>query len=496
MRLHDLLASLGPHTVTGPVDRWVGGVDHDSRNIGAEDVFVAISGGSVDGRRFARALPCAAVVAEGEVETAPGVTTVQVPDARLALARLSAARWSDPSRSLPVVGLTGTNGKTTTASFLSSIGDAAGWPWARIGTLGHEIAGQPVPTQHTTPEAPVLQRMLAEARDAGCRFAAMEVSSIGLDLRRVDATSFAAAGFTSFSRDHLDFHGTMEAYFASKARLFSELLATDGTAVVNGDDPASGRLQPRGTTVWRTKVRPGTDKPTVATTDTLEASGVRADRTGTHAWLATPHGCGPLHVPLLGDFNLVNALVAIGCALALEVPLETALAGVARCAGVPGRMERVQAAQDCLDVTVLVDYSHTPDALEGALASLRPVLAGGRLLTVFGCGGDRDRGKRPEMGRAACAGSDLVYATSDNPRSEDPQSILEDIAPGLGPNARVVVDRAQAIQDALAEARPGDVVLIAGKGHETGQVVGDTTLPFDDRIEAARAARDLAGARP
>jgi UDP-N-acetylmuramoyl-L-alanyl-D-glutamate--2,6-diaminopimelate ligase len=197
---------------------------------------------------------------------------------------------------------------------------------------------------------------------------------------------------------------------------------------------------------------------------------------------------------VLGGFNLVNALVAVGCALAVGVSLEDALAGVARCPGVPGRMERVTEADASLGVTVLVDYSHTPDALEGALASLRPVLGDGRLITVFGCGGDRDRGKRPQMGRAACAGSDLVYATSDNPRSEDPSAILNDIAPGLGPNARIVVERAEAIREALAAARPGDLVLIAGKGHETGQVVGETTLPFDDRIEAARAARELAGA--
>ena len=482
MRLADLLDSLGTHSVTGSVSGDVRAVHHDSRAVGPHDLFVAVPGAHVDGRRFVPGLRCAGVLTEGPVQAEPGVPVITVPDARAALARAAAALAGHPGRTLPIVGITGTNGKTTTAALFDALAAGVGWRTAIVGTTGHRVAGRAIASTHTTPEAPVLQGLLAEARDAGCDVAAMEVSSIGLSLRRADAIPFRVAVFTSFSRDHLDFHGDMEAYFNAKARLFSELVDPAGVSVLAGDDPAAARLRPRTARTWRATLGPGGD---------LAATELVADLSGTTATVRTPVGIGRLHVPLIGSFNLMNGLLALGAGLALDAPLDAALAGIRDAPPVPGRLESVAAVRALLGATGLVDYAHTPDALRLTLSTLRG-LAGGKVITVFGCGGDRDRGKRPEMGSAASTLSDHTIVTSDNPRSERPGDILADIRPGLTGSWDEVPDRAEAIHRALSLARPGDVVLVAGKGHETGQIVGTEVRPFSDRAVLARAAAAVA----
>ena len=479
MRLADLLPALGPVSVDGPVDRPVDDIVHDSRQAGPRSIFAALPGQSVDGRRFVPGLDCAAVLAEGPVEARPGVTVLRVPHARAAFAQAAAALAGWPGQAIPVVGVTGTNGKTTTTFLIGALAEAHGWPAAVIGTTGHRVAGRAVPSTHTTPEAPVLQGLLAAARDAGCGVVAMEVSSIGLDMRRVEGIPFRVAAWTSFSRDHLDYHGTMEAYQAAKARLFDTLLAPDGTAVLFSGLPFARALP----------LRAGARRWTYgrAADDTVRL--VRAVQDLGGAWLDvdTPAGRFEARTHLLGGHNVENVLCAMAVGLSLGLPPSAIQAGLFALAAVPGRLERVPNA---LGVHIFVDYAHTPDALTQVLGTLRP-LCHGRLLTVMGCGGDRDAGKRPLMGAAAGEGSDAVYLTSDNPRSEDPLAILAQIRAGT-PGAPVVEpDRAAAIARAIADARPGDVVLIAGKGHETTQTIGTTVLPFDDRAVAADAAAAL-----
>lgn len=472
MNLAALLPRLHLRQTPGFLDVNLRAVSQNSREVGPEDLFVAIPGATVDGRRFGAGLRCAAILAEGPVEGAIAPVLV-VEDARAALAIAAAALAGDPARHLPVVGITGTNGKTTTSFLIEAIVEAAGQTAAVIGTTGHRVAGRARPASHTTPEAPVIQGILAEARAEGCAVAVMEVSSIGLSLRRVDALPFAVGVFTNLSRDHLDFHGTMEAYAAAKARLFRELLAADGAAIVNGADPAAAQMAPPADLRCWTY---GIDGPY-----DLRATHLRLWAGGCEAQVATPAGAGTLRLQLTGAHNVENALAALGAGLALGLPLSTCLDGLAALRCVPGRLEEVGNPRG---IKVFVDYAHTPDALTRVLATLRPLTAG-RLLTLFGCGGDRDPGKRPLMGAAACAGSDLVMVTSDNPRSEDPAAIVDDIRPGLRGEVLIELDRAAAIAALLDRAAPGDVVLLAGKGHETTQTVGGRVLPFDDRAVAA-----------
>lgn len=475
MRLAELLPALGPVAVDGPVDRWVHEVVHDSRRAGSGSIFAALPGQTVDGRRFVPDLDCAAVITEGPVEARPGVTVLRVPHARAAFARAAAALAGWPGRSIPVVGVTGTNGKTTSTFLIAALAEAHGWPAAVIGTTGHRIAGRAVPSTHTTPEAPVLQALLAEAQAAGCGVVAMEVSSIGLDMRRVEGIPFRVAAWTSFSRDHLDYHGSMEAYHAAKARLFDELLDPAGTAVLFSGLPFARTLPVRAGAARWTYGR--------ATDDTVRLDNVVQDIDG--AWLSvhTPVGPFEARTHLLGAHNVENVLCAAAVGLALGLPPAAIQAGLYGLRSVPGRLERVP---NPLGIHIFVDYAHTPDALSQVLGTLRPLCAG-RLITVMGCGGDRDAGKRPLMGAAAGAGSDQVFLTSDNPRSEDPLAILAQVRAGT-PGAPVVEpDRAAAIHAAIDAARPGDVVLIAGKGHETTQTIGTTVLPFDDRAVAAAA---------
>lgn len=474
--------------MTGPVSRPVSGVTHDSRGVGQDGVFVAIHGARQDGHRYVPTLgQAAAVVVDQDVEVPSGVTRIRVPDTRRVLAPLAAAFHGHPGRSLRVAGITGTNGKTTTTWLVEAALGAR--RVGVIGTTGHRVAGEPVSASallgvqvphHTTPEAPVVQGLLAGMVRAGCDTAAMEVSSIALAAFRADAIPFRVALFTNLTRDHLDYHGTMEAYRDAKARLFHELLPGVGRAILNRDDPAWTAMVPSGSPSWTFGLDQGD----------LRVSQVRYGPRGTRARVHTPVGDGELWVPLPGRHNVSNALGALGIALALETPLDAALEGLARAPVVPGRLELVPWDGD---ITVVVDYAHTDDALARVLENLRGVVPG-RIITVFGCGGDRDRGKRPRMGAEASARSDLVVVTSDNPRSEDPGAILQEILVGIQPRPGLVVhvepDREAAIRLAIREAVSGDLVLVAGKGHETTQDLGDRVIPFDDRVVARRALEE------
>jgi UDP-N-acetylmuramoyl-L-alanyl-D-glutamate--2,6-diaminopimelate ligase len=481
MLLHELLKQLDVVDCVGRLDVPVSHVTRDSREVGDGSVFVAIRGARVDGHAFVPQLDAAAVVVERDVAVRPGVTCVRVADTHRALGPLAAGLHGVPSRELPVVGVTGTNGKTTVTTLASQALGALGHPTGHIGTTGIEIAGIAQPSAFTTPEAPQLQALLAEMRDARCHAALMEVSSIGLDLHRVDGTAFHAAVFTHLGRDHLDFHGTQEAYAAAKARLFQELLRPAGglpRALVYADDPAWASMRPPADR-WTYGFERGRD---------LHIRGWASTRAGLELEVHTPMGVARIQSPLVGRYNAANLTAALGIGLLLDVDVEDMAWALGHASGAPGRMERVVNDEELL---LVVDYAHTPDALTSAIEALRP-LTDGRLWVVFGCGGDRDVAKRPEMGRAALS-ADAVVVTSDNPRSEDPEAIVRDIVAGIDddPGVHVEVDRRRAIFHAIRWSAPGDTVLIAGKGHERTQTIGDQVLAFDDRDVAREALESL-----
>jgi UDP-N-acetylmuramoyl-L-alanyl-D-glutamate--2,6-diaminopimelate ligase len=478
----------------GTLSVEVSGVNYDSRRVRPGSIFVAIPGERADGVLFAGdavARGAVVVVAEGANR---GVTApwILVTDARLALAELADAFYGHPSQALRVVGITGTNGKTTTSYLLQSIFEAAGVPCGRIGTVGYQVAGEERAAPHTTPESPDLQAMLREMVDAGHGACAMEASSHALALRRVDRIRFAAAVFTNLTRDHLDFHGNMDSYFESKRRLFT-MLPPGGFGVINADDPRAAALvaiPPRPVTY-------GIEKPADVTPGPLEMTidGLVFDA-------RTPRGLLRVRSRLVGRPNVYNILSAVATAVALDVPFAAIESGLSALQHVPGRFQL--ASDDRDDVRVVVDYAHTDDALRNLLETARP-LSGARVITVFGCGGDRDRTKRPLMGAVAARLSDLVVLTSDNPRSEDPDRIIDEIRRGipssggkgaLPPAVLTIADRRAAIDRAIREARPGDLVLIAGKGHERTQTIGSRVPPFDDVTVAQDAlARRRAGSR-
>jgi UDP-N-acetylmuramoyl-L-alanyl-D-glutamate--2,6-diaminopimelate ligase len=488
--LHDALRACGllrgddalrPQAAVGAVT----GVAYDSRAVTPGQVFVALKGQHADGTSFARqaiARGAAAVVSE---QAAPGDVDrpwVAVADARVALAVLAATFSGDPSREMRVIGITGTNGKTTTAYLVASIFDAAGLRCGILGTVGYRIGDEVREATRTTPEAPEVQALLREMVDRRCAACAMEVSSHALSLRRVDGTTFAAAIFTNLTRDHLDFHADMDDYFRAKRRLF-DMLPRDAPSLVNLDDP-------RGPSLVEAGGRPVTyaiNRPADVTPGPLSFSldGLSFD-------VRTPRGTLHVTSTLVGRPNVYNILAAVSAAAALDVPFDAIERGVRSLAGVPGRFQIVSDARD--EVTVVVDYAHTDDALRNLLETARP-LASGRLITVFGCGGDRDRTKRPLMGAVAGRLSDLIVITSDNPRGEDPNRIIEEVQRGITPDTRrdsaqrllTIADRRAAIAMAIELAESGDLVLVAGKGHEKYQVIGDDTLPFDD-VAVAREA--------
>jgi UDP-N-acetylmuramoyl-L-alanyl-D-glutamate--2,6-diaminopimelate ligase len=491
--LHDALRGAGLVTAGGagmPGPRTpVTGIAYDSRRVEPGHVFVALRGRLADGTAFAHQAierGAMAIVSERARPSTLDAPWVVVRDARLALALLAAAFHRHPSSEMQVIGITGTNGKTTTAYLIGSILDAANVRCSVLGTVGYRVGDETRSAVHTTPEAPELQALLRESVDRGCGACAMEVSSHALSLRRVDGMTFAAAVFTNLTRDHLDFHSDMEAYFQAKRRLF-EMLPRQAPSLINADDP-------RGTSLAQSGGRPVTyaiTHPADITPGPLSFSleGLTFD-------VRTPRGTIHVRSALIGRPNVYNILAAVSTATALGVSFDAIERGVRALESVPGRFQVVSGSKD--EVTVVVDYAHTDDALRNLLETARP-LARGRLITVFGCGGDRDRTKRPLMGAVAGRLSDLVLITSDNPRSEDPARIMEEIQRGItadtwrGSSQKpfAIVDRREAIAKAIELARPGDLVLIAGKGHEKYQVINDRVFPFDD----VAVARETLGHR-
>ena len=486
VRRSGLAVDAGPRAARSPLlDRPVNRVACDSRKITAGDLFVAVRGQHHDGAAFADDAArrgAVAVVAEAAAPSGFGLPWITAPDARAALAALAAAAWDHPSRELVVVGTTGTNGKTTTTYLLEGVFEDAGYPCGRVSSISCRIAGDEESAARTTPEAPDLQALLRRMVERNCRACVMEVSSHALALRRVDGTSFDAAVFTNLTHDHLDFHGDMAGYFQAKRRLFG-MVDAGSPAVVNVDD-RHGRL-------LAAEVRRPVTYAIDAAADVrplrmaLSAGGIELE-------LSTPRGALNLQSRLVGRSNTYNILAAAATGTALDLPQRAIQRGIAAVTHVPGRMQVVSGAGDA--VTAVVDFAHTSDALRGLLETAR-ALTRGRLVTLFGCGGDRDRAKRPLMGAVAGRLSDFVIVTSDNPRSEDPERIAADIVGGFDDGSAphvTVLDRNAAIEQAIRDAADGDVVVIAGKGHERYQEIGGRQAPFDD-VAVARQA--LAGRR-
>jgi UDP-N-acetylmuramoyl-L-alanyl-D-glutamate--2,6-diaminopimelate ligase len=474
-------------------DPSVSGVEYDSRRVKPGGVFVAMRGESSDGNRFidqAISAGAVAVVTDSAAEKPrPNVAWAVVPNGRRALARVSANFYRKPAERIAITGITGTNGKSTTAFLVESILTAAGRKSALIGTIEYHVAGKVLPAPHTTPEALELNRILNEALGNGATDAVMEVSSHALAQERVFGVPFDVAVFTNLTRDHLDYHKTMEEYFAAKRVLF-EGCGTDAprAVVTNVDDEGGAKLadfsRKRSSVVLKYGWHRGD----------LHTENVAITTRGTRFDLVTPAGKVAVFSALIGRVNVYNILAAAGAAYARGCSSEEIAQGIDKLKCVPGRFEGIDCGQP---FTVVVDYAHTDDALRNLTALGRELVSGakGRVLTVFGCGGDRDRNKRPLMGEAAGRGSDFVVLTSDNPRSEDPLAIINDAVVGLqktGVKYSVEADRRKAIALAIGEARPGDIVLLAGKGHEKVQVTREGPIPFDD-LEVARGALRAAG---
>lgn len=459
---------------SGADDPAIGGITLDSRRVARGDLFVAVPGGQHDGRAFiadAVRRGAAAVVYDADGFEAPalGVPAVGVRDLEKHVSRIADRFYDSPSRRIGVIGVTGTNGKTTCTQLLAQALDRPSRRCGVIGTLGYGFPGALDAGLHTTPDAVATQRLLAEFLSRGAAYAAMEVSSHALDQGRVAAIGFHAAVFTNLTRDHLDYHGDMDTYAAAKARLFLETHLK--AAVINRDDVYGRELLAR------------IAEHVPVTTYGLGEGDVHAKtlvctREGLRLYATTPQGEVDIEAPLFGNFNALNLLAVLATLLALGVTLRDAAERLRNVRPVPGRVERFKGSDD--RPLVVVDYAHTPDALEQVLRALRPHVAG-RLWCVFGCGGNRDRGKRPEMGRLAEQLADIVILTDDNPRHESGDAIIRDIADGMQQMPRVIRDRRAAIAAAVGEAAANDVVLVAGKGHEEYQQIGDTRHPYSDR---------------
>jgi UDP-N-acetylmuramoyl-L-alanyl-D-glutamate--2,6-diaminopimelate ligase len=502
MKLKDILKDLQGREWSGRDDLEIKGLAYDSRQVEPGYLFVALRGHQLDGHDFipeAIRRGAVALVAEGFKGAEKGVTRIQVENPRAALSKLAVRFYGSPFRAMNLIGITGTNGKTTTAYLLESILQAAGARPGVMGTVNYRFSGKVYPAPVTTPESLDVMRLMREMADGGTTDVIMEVSSHALDQGRVQDCPFRVAIFSNLSRDHLDYHKTMEAYFRAKSRLFVSLGKSrpgyGPHAVINGDDPYGRELMAMTkATVWTYGLDPNCS---------VRGELVSAQRTGIHVKVKTPAGDIDATSPLLGHFNIYNIMGAAAAGLALNVSLEKIAEGIARLKKVPGRLEPVQNKRS---LSLVVDYSHTPDALLKAMQALRPH-AEGRLITVFGCGGDRDRGKRFDMGLLAGEHSDVVFITSDNPRTEDPLSIVKEIETGTKKTGLkrmewpvsqnhirggyfLEVDRREAIRKAVSLADQKDIVLIAGKGHEDYQIVGKEKRHFDDREEAARAAAE------
>ena len=481
MKLGAILSGVGlKHPLSpGIAGVEIDGLEFDSRRVGKGFLFFAFPGARTDGRRFAedaRARGAVAVASESEAPAGFGGTWIQVEHGRQALALAARNFYGKPDETLCLTGITGTNGKTTTSYLLDSVLRAAGHTTALIGTIEYHLAGRVIPAVNTTPESLDLVRLFADLRRQGGDYATMEVSSHALALGRVYGLRFHTAVFTNLTRDHLDFHGTMDSYFAAKRMLFEGAGApAPPFAVLNRDDEAiqGMKLGPETEIYWYG----------LGPEATLRARQVSSGFDGLKFEIQHGKTRFAVESPLIGKINVYNILAACGAALSYDIPPETIAQGIAALRAVPGRFERVDEGQPFV---VAVDYAHTDDALRNVISVARS-LNPKRVITLFGCGGDRDRAKRPLMGQAAAEASDLVVLTSDNPRSEDPLTIMNDALVGI---RRVDVphivepDRAIAIARALKEAHEGDIVILAGKGHETYQILKDQTLPFDDRAVA------------
>jgi len=500
MYLSQLLHTAQLFTLTQPIvsrgePQWeslrIRGICTDSRQAQPGDLFLGMPGSQVDGGAFwqqAVERGAVAVITSYPLPEDVSVPHLVIPVADMpkVCAEISAAFYHFPGRSLSLIGVTGTNGKTTTTHLIEYLLQAAGQHPALLGTLYNRWRGFSQAAPHTTPFAPELQSLLAQARDAGCRYAVLEISSHSLAQERVWGCECDVAVWTNFTQDHLDFHGTMAAYWQAKATLFTRDYLK-GRAIINADDPGGQQLLAQ----WQTLHPHGDLDPwtysLVSPAATLTVREAHYRTTSITALIQTPFDLVTVDIPLPGRYNLANTLAAIAAALHLGIDPDTIITALPHFPGVPGRMESVQIHPD-QDLTVIVDYAHTPDGLDNLLQAIRP-LARGKVICVFGCGGDRDRSKRPQMGRIAAHHADWVVVTSDNPRTEDPQGILADILAGLQGTSTpytVQVDRAEAIREAILNAKPGDTVVIAGKGHEDYQIIGREKIHFDDR-EVARA---------
>ena len=478
IRLSELLLGLECRVI-GDDKISVGGISYDSRNIRKNDIFFAVKGHNTEGGLYVESAlksGAAAVVSENEIDL-PGKTLIVVSDIKSALARISANFYGHPDKELLVVGITGTNGKTTTTYFIESIFNNIFRKTGVIGTVNYRYSGKVMPAPNTTPQSSDVYSLLREMADHKNEVAVMEVSSHALDLKRVEGVEFDVAVYSNLTQDHLDFHRTMENYFNAKAKLFTNLNQNNKKipkfAIINKDDE------------WGRKLISLTNAATVLTYGIhspadIYAENIRISSKSTEFILQTPVGHKKIRIPHIGEHNVYNAMAAAGVALSQGVSLEAVIAGLEGAPMVPGRLERVEAGQP---YTAVVDYAHTDDALKNVLSSLRK-LNPARLITVFGCGGDRDRTKRPLMGAVATELSDFVFITSDNPRTEDPQKIALDIETGIRKfnrnNYQVIIDREKAIAAAINMAQKGDVILLAGKGHETYQIIGKEKIHFND----------------
>lgn len=491
-RLEELAALVPGARITGDPAAEIVSIERDSRRIENGALFACISGAHVDAHSFipdaARAGARAVLTQRETVEVPPGVSVLHVPDLAAALDTIVPFFYDYPARSMRVVGITGTNGKTTTSYLLRAVLRHAGRRVGLIGTIQVMMEDEVFPTANTTPDVVVMQQMLAEMRARGMDTVVMEVSSHALDQGRVAGIEFDTAVFTNLTQDHLDYHKTMENYARAKARLFEAVSAagvkSGKTAVINADDAAGAVMRAHTTCPVLSY---GVTQPAE-----LTARDIRLAQD--HMTLRLMHGgeeC-PLALHITGEFNVYNVLAAAGAAHAEGIAYADMRAALERFAGVPGRFELVRAGQD---FSVIVDYAHTPDGMENVLRTARAVTAG-RIIAVFGCGGDRDRTKRPVMGRIGAELADIVVLTSDNPRTEDPAAILDEVAAGVLPAIgekpyEKLVDRRAAIFHAVRAARPGDSVVILGKGHETYQILKEGTIHFDDRETAAEAIRSV-----
>ncbi len=489
MQLKTLTAALPGALIDGALDRNVTSIAYDSRRVTPGTLFVAVPGSHSDGHEFIhQALDrgATAVVCE-RARSLPGrATRIKVNDARAALAQLSRTFYEDPSRKLKVIGVTGTNGKTTVAFLIKSILEGAGIKTGLLGTVRYEIGDRVIPATRTTPEALEVQQMMAQMLRADCAACVMEVSSHALDQKRVLGIEWDVAIFTNLTRDHLDYHGSMDQYFAAKKKLFTSLQegAKRGAAVINIDDAYGARLA--GETPVEVLLTFAANQPA-----RLRATKIELGHDRSRFVVETTERKFAVTLPLIGRHNIYNALAAIGACLALKVDIKKIQSALHAIRPVPGRLEAVSLGQP---FGVYVDYAHTDDALHNVLTTLREITKG-RVLLAFGCGGNRDSGKRAKMGRVAAELADFTLITSDNPRTEQPWKIAAQIEEGFLSKRRegyaVELDRRRAIAQLIGKAEPGDTVLLAGKGHETYQEFEDTVVPFDDRIHALEALENL-----